>query len=79
MKEIKVKELSDFLEIADQIESPFKFFSVNSEIAAFVHMRTFLISYYGEAGKERVELLKQHGFKEAEVTETKKISIEEII
>jgi len=79
MKDYRIKELKDFLEIADNIETPLKFFEREDKIYAYVHMRTFLISWEGEAGKERVELLKKHGFKETKILETKKIVFEDII
>jgi len=80
MKKFIIKELNAFLEIADQIETPLKFFMPQGDtMEAIVHMRTFLLAWEGEQGEERIELLKEHGFKEAQVVETKKFSLEDLL
>ena len=80
MKKFVLKELKDFLDVADNLETPFKFyFDYGNELEAIVHLRTFLISWRGESGEERKKLLREHGFKEAEEEETRKVVLEELI
>ena len=79
MKEISIKDLEDFLKISNDLENPFKFFEINDEIYAFVHMRTFLLSYSGENGKDRIAKLKEAGFIEATISETRKVELAEMV
>jgi len=60
--------------------SPFKFFEVfDSEIKATIWLRTALITWKGEKGEDRVKILKEHGFKEAQELETKKVVLEDLL
>lgn len=79
MKKFVVKELNSFLEIADQIETPLKFYFINEKLEAIVHMRTFLLAWEGEKGKERIKMLEDHGFVEAREEETKRITLEDLV
>jgi len=78
MREFVVKELKNFLEIADSIETPFKFYEKTSEDygRAFLWLRTFMISWEGPLNKEVLDKLKQHGFTEIEEKETRKLLFE---
>jgi len=80
MKDWRLKELKDFLEVANSIDSPFKFFQVfESEIKASIWLRTALITWVGERGEDRIKQLKENGFKEVEELETKRIGLEDLL
>ena len=80
MKDWRLKELKDFIEIANSIDSPFKFFQVfESEIKASIWFRTALITWVGERGEDRIKQLKENGFKEVEELETKRIGLEDLL
>lgn len=85
MKDFVVKDLEKFLEIADTIESPFKFYELTNwyqgdkeivTIKASVWLRTALLSYEQDfesiekASKECISKLKEHGFTACEIRET---------
>ncbi|MEM2446303.1 MAG: hypothetical protein QW734_06565 [Candidatus Bathyarchaeia archaeon] len=80
MKDWRIIDLKDFLEIANNIESPFKFYEiVEDRIKASIWLRTAIISWEGEKGEERIEILKSNGFKEAKELETRKLFLEELL
>ncbi|MEM5773174.1 MAG: hypothetical protein QXG39_10100 [Candidatus Aenigmatarchaeota archaeon] len=84
MKNFVIKSLEKFLEIADTIESPFKFYEVirmkkgNEDIitiTASVWIRTAFISWEKSTSFEKelleaIEHLSKHGFVETEIRET---------
>jgi hypothetical protein len=77
MRDIVIKQLERFLEIANGLDSPFKFYSeeIGSEMArAWIWMGTLIISWEGPTSdKVRFKLkLQEHGFAEAEERESKK-------
>jgi hypothetical protein len=81
MKEFCVSDFDRFLEIADTVKTPFKFYEEkpsdlpgHTRIEAKVWLRTAFLSYEtdksdGEAADKLVELLKHHGFVCAEIRE----------
>ena len=78
MKKFVLKELKDFLAIADSFDTPLKFyFQYEDEIEAIVHLRTFLLAWKGEKGEDREKILKEHGFKEAREEETRRFVLED--
>lgn len=80
MKDWKFVDLQDFLEVADEIESPFKFFEImDTEIRALVWLRTAIISYSGKKEKILIDELKKSGFKEVQESETRKILLEDLL
>ena len=80
MRDFRIKELKDFLEVADTIDSVFKFYEVfDNEIKATIWLRTLLITWKGEKGEDREKILKEHGFKEAQELETKKVVLEDLL
>jgi len=80
MKDWRIIDLKDFLNTADAIESPFKFFEVeDNTIHATIWMRTALISYSGKKEQMSIETLKEHGFKEAKELETKRIILNDLL
>jgi hypothetical protein len=79
MKKFVLKELNDFIEIANAIDTPFKFYFENEKLEAIIHLRTFLISWVGEKGEEREKMLKENGFKKAEEIETRKMLFEDFL
>jgi len=73
VKDFQILELKEFLSIADTIEHKFKFFEVfDNEIRAEIWMRVCLFSWEGEKGEDRIKALKEHGFIEARLKETKR-------
>jgi hypothetical protein len=77
MKDFRVKELDKFIEIANNIETPFKFYEIEGRIlTATINMRTFLISYEGIADESTISKLKENGFAEVSIRETKKFVLE---
>ena len=82
MKDFVIKDFERFLEIADTINTPFKFIQTGESdvgedyvcVQAKVWMRTVYMSYEVDISKkelnEVVEALKRHGFTEAEIRET---------
>jgi len=82
MKDFVIKNFERFLEIADTINTPFKFIQTSESdvgedyvsVQAKVWMRTAYLTYEVDASKkesnEVVEALKRHGFTEAEIRET---------
>jgi hypothetical protein len=82
MRDWRIKDLKDFLEVSNAIDSPFKFFEVfedEDKIRATVWMRTALISYEGKKEQLNIEELKKAGFKEAKELETKRLIIEDLL
>jgi hypothetical protein len=88
MKEWVIKDLENFLAVSDSIEeNPFKFYEIiqpekqgeKEKIRAEVWLRTALISWEGEFGNDRIQKLKEHGFSEAYMRETKKIFLTELL
>jgi len=80
VRDFRVKDLKDFLEVADTIDTPFKFFEIfNDEIKATIWLRTALITWVGEKGEDRIKTLREHGFKEARELETKRFVLEDLI
>lgn len=82
MKDFCIVELDKFLVVADNIEHPFKFFEIrlgDETIRAEIWMRTALISWEGESGTDRIKQLKEHGFSEARLKETKKVMLEDLM
>jgi len=82
MKDIVVKDFNRFLDMASQIETPFKFYAEGpapEDMRAWIWMRTFLLSFEGETSdKARIKLF-EHGFMEAEERETKKGFLEDLM
>ena len=82
MKDFVIKDFDRFLEIADTINTPFKFIQVSESdvgedhvsVQAKVWMRTAYLTYEKDVPKnklsENVQVLKRHGFTEAEIRET---------
>jgi hypothetical protein len=81
MKDFQILDLQEFLSIADTIDHKFKFFEVFNDgtIRAEIWMRICLFSWEGEAGEDRIKALKEHGFIQAKLKETKRILIEELM
>ncbi|RLG67913.1 MAG: hypothetical protein DRO11_09600 [Methanobacteriota archaeon] len=82
MKDFVIKDFDRFLEIADTINTPFKFVELKDSdvgknfvlLQAKVWMRTAYLTYEKDVPKnklsETVQVLKRHGFTEAEIRET---------
>jgi len=83
VKDFVIKDFDRFLEIADTINTPFKFIETGGSdvgedhvcVTAKVWMRTAYLTYEEDVPKEKldktvVEPLKRHGFTEAEIRET---------
>jgi len=82
MKDFVIKDFERFLEIADTINTPFKFVELKDSdvgknfvlLQAKVWMRTAYLTFQKdlkEAGLvDCLEMLKTHGFTEAEIRET---------
>jgi hypothetical protein len=80
MRDWRIKDLKDFLEVANTIDSPFKFFEVDDEeVHAVIWMRTALISYVGKKEELVIKELKNAGFKEAKELETRKLILEDLL
>jgi hypothetical protein len=84
MKDFVVKELDRFIEISDSVDSPFKFFEVvetkdKELIRAELWLRTAMISWEGIGDEAVKKKLKDHGFSEAILKETKKLWLAELI
>lgn len=79
MRDFQILELEDFLHLADTIEHNFKFFEVfDDSIRAEIWMRICLFSWEGDKGEDRIKRLKEHGFIEAKLKETKRF-LEELL
>jgi len=80
MKDFEIVDLEDFLKIADSITHPYKFFEVfeDGSLRAEIWMRICLFSWNGEDGEDRIKKLKEHGFIQAKLRETKKF-IEDLL
>jgi len=73
VKDFQILDLEEFLQIADTIEHRYKFFEfIDNNIRAEIWMRICLFSWEGEKGEDRVKSLREHGFIEARLKETKK-------
>jgi len=83
VKDFVIKDFERFLEIADTINTPFKFIQKSESdvgedyvsVQAKVWMRTAYLTYEEDVPKEKldktvVEPLRRHGFTEAEIRET---------
>jgi len=82
VKDFVIKDFDRFLEIADTINTPFKFIQIDASdvgedhvsVQAKVWMRTAYLTYEKDVPKnklsENVQVLKRHGFTEAEIRET---------
>ena len=73
MRDFQIVDLEDFLHIADSISHNFKFFEIfDDTLRAEIWMRICLFSWEGENGEDRIKKLKEHGFSQARLKETKK-------
>ena len=80
MKDYRIVDLKDFLEIADSIESVFKFYEMlEDDVKATVWLRVAVITYEGKKDKISVELLKDHNFKEIKELETRQILLTDLV
>lgn len=80
MRFYQIIDLKDFLEVADNIETPFKFFEISGEmIKATIWLRTALITYEGKYESLLEEDLRKHGFKKAKEGETRRIILEDLL
>jgi len=80
MKDFEFEDLDEFLEVADSINTPFKFFQVEQlgekiSINAKVWLRSAFISYYYETSKtEEIDKIKKrltdHNFNRVKIKET---------
>ena len=82
MKDFVIKDFDRFLEIADTINTPFKFIETGGSdvgedhvcVTAKVWMRTAYLTYEVDVHKKELDdmfaVLKRHGFTEAEIRET---------
>jgi len=82
VKDFVIKDFERFLEIADTINTSFKFIQKSESdcgedyvcVTAKVWMRTAYLTYEKDVPKnklsENVQVLKRHGFTEAEIRET---------
>ena len=84
MKDFVIKDFERFLEIADTINTPFKFIQTSESdvgedyvsVQAKVWMRTVYMSYEEDVKKKEARLdelistLRRHGFIDAEIRET---------
>jgi len=72
MKNYVYQTLEDFLDISTNYDVPTKVFElVDDVIKVEVNLRTFLISYEGVKTDKTVEKLREDGFKQVEIRETK--------
>ncbi len=81
MKENRIIDFQDFLDLTTNLETPFKFFEIDEdgkEIYAYVHLRTFLISWEGENSKDREKSLKENDFKNSKILETKRLDLSDM-
>jgi len=73
MKDFCIKSWEQFLKVADTIDTPFKFYEKDgNELRAEIWLRTALVSWEGEATRDKEDALVSHGFSEAELRETKR-------
>ena len=80
MKDFIIHNLNRFLEIADTVNTPFKFYEIHeaektqAEIEAKVWLKTAFLSYLETTTKERLEgitrILQEHGFAQTTIHET---------
>ena len=82
MREFVIEEFDRFIEIADTINSPFKFYEISESdvgenyrlLEAKVWLRTAYVSWEadlkGDEINEYVATLKRHGFTKTEIRET---------
>lgn len=81
MKDFVIKELDKFLEIADSLDTPFKFWELKEKEVgrAWIWLRTALVSWEGAINDNIKLRLIQHGFSEAQERETRKIALEDLL
>jgi len=80
VKDYRIIDLKDFLEIADTIETPFKFYEfMDGNIKGTIWMRTSVITYEGKSEKISEELLQEHNFKQIKELDTRRIMLEDLI
>ncbi len=82
MKEFVIEEFERFIEIADTVATPFKFYEIQESdvgenyrfLSAKVWLRTAYLTYEADIQKdelkEPVETLKRHGFTSAKIRES---------
>lgn len=80
MKDFVIKKLDDFLRIADNIDTVFKFYQVEEisadkvSVEVKIWLRTAYISYETELPKDQLEdfrkRMEDHGFVDSELRET---------
>lgn len=80
MKEFEFLDLEDFLEVADGLQTPFKFYETERIsniicVSAKVWLRTAYISFHFESSnKEEIDVLEErllnHGFNRVKIKET---------
>lgn len=80
MKDFVIHSLDRFLEIADTVNTPFKFYEIHEaekehlEVEAKVWLKTAFLSYRETATKDGLDgikkILEEHGFALTTITET---------
>ena len=67
MKDRIIKDLPRFLEVADEIAIPFKWYEISGEcVTAEIEMSNRSLFWEGETGGKAVKRLEDHGFCETE-------------
>ena len=84
MKEFLIKNLDNFISVANTIESSFKFYQVTIEkdkeiLRAEIWLRTAIISWEGLGDEKIRKKLEDNGFSEAELRETRKLWLAELL
>jgi hypothetical protein len=84
MKEFLIKNLDNFISVANTIESSFKFYQVTIEkdkeiLRAEIWLRTAIISWEGLGDEKVKKRLEDNGFSEAELRETRKLWLAELL
>jgi hypothetical protein len=80
MKDFIIHNINRFLEIADTVNTPFKFYEIHeaenaqTEIEAKVWLKTAFLSYHETVTKENLQglqkILQDHGFAQTTIQET---------
>jgi hypothetical protein len=80
MRDYRFVNLEEFLTVADSFGTALKVFEVEDNlIHSEVYLRTAVVTNYSPKTEENLKKLKEHGFCEVKILETKRIILEDLL
>lgn len=80
MKDYRFVNLDEFLQVSDSFGTTVKVFEIEGfEVHSEVYLRTALVSHVCRKTEENLKKLREHGFFEVKILETKKLIIGDLV